>query len=118
MQAVRGKPAGKGRGYHAKNKTGDMPHEAMVNRGSQGAKEGNPCSDLRKATGDRKEQERKHPSRQPQAGVFTPMQVQVCPHVQQDHAPETATAGWRDLMRMEKPVFVMQEQWTQDTERW
>lgn len=94
-----------------------MPHEAMVNHGSQGAKEGNPCSDLRKATGDQKEQEREHPSRQPQASVVTPMQVHACPHVQQDHDPE-GTAGWRDLLRMEKPVFVMQEQQTQDTERW
>lgn len=52
MQAVGGKPAGKGRGYHAKNKMGDMPLGAMVSHGSQGAKEGNPRSDLRKATGD------------------------------------------------------------------
>ena len=27
MHAVRGKPAENGRGCHAKNKTGDMPHE-------------------------------------------------------------------------------------------
>lgn len=39
MQAVGGKPAGKGRGYHAKNKMGDMPLGAMVSHGSQGADE-------------------------------------------------------------------------------
>lgn len=70
-----------------------MPLGAMVSHGSQGAEEGNPRSDLRKATGDWKKRERKHPSRQLQAGVLTPVQVHVCPHVQQDHAPEGATAG-------------------------